>query len=131
MTESKLNISFRLLTDTKDWQSPKIFVDHPLLDGYIHGNGSKAKDQLRTRISEQIEEGLRAKHNHRGRIIGSKAGEVFVIRWAFDGWQVEIAGPDRKFAGSSSGYESFDEAIAKAKDHIDSTFAGVAWECSL
>ena len=114
--ESTINVPFKFKADDSREHPgvPFCFIDHTHVEGSYYGPISKGKEKMRARLVEQIEEGLRARKNPGGRAIGTGDGSVFLVRFAFDGWQYSITGPGRTYAGSTSGFADITEATERA-----------------
>jgi hypothetical protein len=131
--ETTINVPFKLLAqDSREHPGvPFCYIDHPCVDGSYYGPVNKSKQILRTRLNEQIEQGLRTVKNSAARAIGTGDGSVFVVRFVYNGWSYAITGSGRKFAGSTSGFKDIEDATEHARKHAADSFGGVAWECSL
>lgn len=129
MTEATINVPFaaKLETDSNCFG----YVDHPSVSASCYAKEAKARNVLKANLIEQVNEALRTVKNYQTRALGTAEGVVFIVRYHVGSWQYSIVGPDRKFGGSCHGRQSFDETLADAKRHIESTFGGVVWECSL
>jgi hypothetical protein len=130
MIEATINVPFSVKLDTDS--HGYAYVDHPMLSASVYGSVSAAKKELKTRITEQIEEGLKTLKSYQTRAIGTKEGSVFIVRYHVGSWSYSIVGPGRKFGGSCMLRDNtFDATLAAAMQHIEQSFDGVAWECSL
>jgi len=130
MIETTINIPFpaKLETDSNYYG----YVDHSSLHATTYGKASKAKETLRKRITEQIEEALLTVKNYQKRALGTVEGSVFVIQFHLGSWGYAIVGPGRKFGGSCTiGTRNFEETVAAATKHANDSFGGIAWDCSL
>lgn len=129
MIEATINIPFKanLETDANYYS----YVDHPLVSASVYAKSAKAKEILRKRISEDIEEGLRTAKNSRCRMIGCVDGTVFLVRYAIGHWSYAIGGSDRTYAGACLlGENTFEATYDAAKRHAEQN-GGIVWESSL
>ena len=105
-------------------------MDHPLISGYVYGSNGTAKAKLRATLTEQIEEGLRSAKNCQGLAIGCADGSVMIVRYKLGTWSYFIAGPDRKYAGSSCGAQTYEATIVDARKHAGAN-GGILWESTI
>jgi hypothetical protein len=129
MIEANINVPFpaKLDTDTNCYS----YIDHPYVSASCYAKEGKARKELAKNVADQVSAALLQVKNYRQCAIGTVQGEVFVIQFRHGSWCYSIVGPDRKFGGSCSSSQNYDETVASAKRHIESTFGGIAWECSL
>ncbi len=127
--DATINIPFavKLETDSNYYG----YVDHPNITSSTYAKASKAKEVLRKCITEQVEDALLTVKNYQARAIGTVEGSVFIIRYHYS-WSYSIVGPGRTHGGSCLvGVNTFDATLAAAYKHINDSFGGIAWECSL
>jgi len=135
MEESTVNIPFRVVTrDSSEHPGvPFSYVDHDLPNGAefsSHTTHNKAKQIFRKRLVEEIERGLRALKHTEIRVLCAKDGSIFVVKWDVlgDCYGYEIAGEGRKWnCGNPLPGKTFDESLARAKQHIIDCCGGIAW----
>jgi len=93
-------------------------------------SAAAAASKMRPQIIEKIREALEDVKSSRW-IIGTKAGDVFVVEHSLGAWGYRIAGPDRLGVSSCWGPDTFEEARDRARKHVEQAFNGIAWEHSL
>ena len=103
------------------------FIGHDHLHGMCYGKSAVKK--LREIAIASVESALEDKANYRNRMIATKAGEVFFVRFSHGAWGYDIYGPDRHGASSCIMGGDFDAVLASARKHAESAFGGIAWEC--
>lgn len=126
--EATINVPFRALLEHNEQYF--CYVDHPHTSISTYSTASKAKAKFKAQLIEEVNEALKQKASYETRLVGAGDGSVFLVRYIHGSWGHSIAGPGRKYAGSSAGAKSFEAALTDAKKMAEEAFGGVAWECS-
>lgn len=81
---------------------------------------TEAKSALLTLIAE---------HKPFFYVIGTKAGDVFVVTRSIGGTEYRICGGQRTYAsGCLMAHNEREKAIQQARAHAEQSFGGIAWE---
>lgn len=89
---------------------------------------AKAKASLKERILKSLRLYDNIEKNWERGVIGCKDGTVLIVRFQYDAWGYDIAGPDRAFfSSSSSNHKKFDDEVRAALNHAEQSYGGVAW----
>lgn len=125
MVETTIQIPFAVRLDVDSHGAA--YVAHDNVSGYVYGSNGTAKAKLRKLLTEQVEEGLQTAKNCDGLAIACSDGSVFVCRYKLGGWGYHIARQGNPYAGSSSGFKTFEECCETARKHAQQN-GGVLWE---
>lgn len=130
MTQATITLPFTLRMVDDETGFTYFDHDHVHESGYF-GSMAQAKRKLRAQLRDVVNEALRTVENYRTQLLATNDGHVFTVRYRYSHWGYSISGSDRGHSSSVAGRDSFDEALADARRHIDDAFGGVAWECAV
>jgi hypothetical protein len=108
------------------------YIEDTRIAGSCYGTNGTATKQLKAKLEREVSDALDYRANHAKRMIGTKNGEVFLIQWMGGSYGYSIAGPGRDYCGSSmADWKTCSDCAVDARKHAESSFGGIAWECSV
>lgn len=123
-----LPFSVRLDTDGNGFS----YVEDNRLSVSCYARNGEAVKRLKAGIAKEVSAALDRAANWRKLALMTKAGELFLVEYS-GGWLYHIAGPGRAYSGScsSADWKTLEDCAADARKHAESSFGGIAWECSI
>lgn len=130
-TEKKITVPFTVRHDEETGFS-FIVEDVPNVTGVYKGSLASAASALREQLGKAIEQAIETeKNHHKLAVLQCGDGTVLTVRFSLGSWGYDISGPDRKYgpSGQSGGADTFEQSVARAREHAAQCYGGISWEC--